>query len=261
MKQIHATLAFSLTALCFPALGKCAPTPPGCTLPQRNISISGNNLTKNGSTWLPRGLQIRGFLSSYQTASDNNSVQPAPGSPGYDGSWQATMNAQNTYENDGPAELGAATSWGADELRFQVSQPGLDPAAGDGASTSTWTAPVDLIGVPLYKADYLTRLVKAINVARCAGFVVILSMQDEPRTGDQWPNTPTHTAACLCRAWRPSVHGSLSSRNLAPRETCCSKFITNPDSRYQVPTGVIGLIVMTRFLLRPVKPESLGWGR
>lgn len=116
---------------------------------QQVVSISETHFTLNGSMWIPRGVQIRGFIAptSYeQTQKD-----------------QDDYNAQINY---GTNELNAAKSFGADELRFQVSQYYLDRQS------------------PKYDSKYVTTVQNAITAARSTGFVVIISMQDQPRSGD-----------------------------------------------------------------------------
>jgi hypothetical protein len=68
--------------------------------------------------------------------------------------------------NYGPAELSAIQSYHADTIRFQISQPALDPNSS------------------LYDPQYLTDVVSAIKTARTNGFVVMVMMQDEVITGD-----------------------------------------------------------------------------
>jgi hypothetical protein len=124
-------------------------TPNTTAAANQIVDISGTHFTLNGSAWLPKGLQIRGFIAptSYEQAQSD----------------QDDYNAQINY---GTTELNAAKSFGADELRLQVSQYYLDPQS------------------PKYDANYVTTVQNAITQARNAGFVVIISMQDEPRSGD-----------------------------------------------------------------------------
>lgn len=123
------------------------------------VDISGTHFTLNGNPWLPKGLQIRGFIARRDFEKSHER--------GVD------YNARINY---GPAELAAAKNFGADELRFQVSQPALDPQN------------------PLYDADYVRNMEEAIKSARKNGFVVIISLQDERRSGEPKPH-PLPTAA------------------------------------------------------------------
>ena len=94
------------------------------------------------------------------------------------------QNLQLTYQarqHFGQAELDAARTFGADVLRFQVSQPSLD------AQSS------------IYDAQYVQDVLAAIRLARQNNFVVDLSMQDETQSGDPAPYAlPT---AVTVRVW------------------------------------------------------------
>jgi hypothetical protein len=66
-------------------------------------------------------------------------------------------------EHLGPEEFAAARDWGADMLRFQVSQRGLaDPAVAESD-----------------RAAYLAAVVDGVAQARAVGFAVVVSMQDQ----------------------------------------------------------------------------------
>lgn len=149
------------------------------------VGVSGTHLTLDGRVWLPRGVQLRGFTAPLHVAQDNAAAAVAAGG-GSDNGWQKLVEAQKAYGN---AELAAARSWGVDEIRFLVSQPSLDPM----------NTEKDAAGNPLFIPDYKDYLIHTINQARCAGFVVILAMQDEKTTGTaDHQNLPT---AATERAW------------------------------------------------------------
>ena len=140
------------------------------------IAVQGVGFTLNGAPFVPRSFQLRGFTVTKAVATaevDNGN-----------GGFQAALSAQNAY---GSTELEAATSWGANMLRFQLSQPALDPA-GSETITDQVTGQV----VKFYDPTYLTTVIAAVNQARAAGFLVILSMQDEAGTGTSLhQNLPT----------------------------------------------------------------------
>jgi hypothetical protein len=70
-------------------------------------------------------------------------------------------NFRTAREHFGRQELLNALKWNANTIRFQVSQPGLDPQS------------------PLYSQQYLADLKRGVQMARDLGFVVIVSVQDQ----------------------------------------------------------------------------------
>jgi hypothetical protein len=109
------------------------------------ITVTRNQLLRNGLPWVPRGVQIVGLV--------------AP-----DGALSGKYVA--AHQQFGYAELQAAVAAHADLVRFQVSQFGLDP---DG---------------PLYSAGYVDEVANAVQTARGLGLAVILSLQAEPPAGE-----------------------------------------------------------------------------
>ena len=155
---------------------------PGPATPA-TLAVQGTSFTKDGVAFLPKCFQLRGFTVSKAVATaeaDNGS-----------NSFQAALNAQAAF---GPTELTAASSWGANMLRFQLSQPALDPA-GTETITDQKTGQV----INFYDPTYLPTIIAATNQARAAGFLIILSMQDEAGTGtSQHQNLPTQATV---NAW------------------------------------------------------------
>ena len=107
-----------------------------------------DSLTLNGNRWMPKGLVFRAF-----TGSPNSLITLSP----------VTYQAQQNY---GVTELQAARVFGADTIRFLVSQPSLDPDS------------------TLYSASFADAVVQAITLARQQNFVVLIAMQDESLSGD-----------------------------------------------------------------------------
>ena len=135
-----------------------APAAPTTTTPtpttpttQQVIGVSGTHFTLNGSPWLPKGVVMRGFVAT-----------PAFLQQSLPLTYKARLNF-------GQAELDAAHTFGADVLRFQVSQPSLDPQS------------------TIYSAQYVQDVIAAIKLARQNNFVVDISMQDETQSGDPAP--------------------------------------------------------------------------
>lgn len=115
---------------------------PVASEPDEGLSVSGNLLLRDGEPFLPRGFNMIGLLT------------PA---------WCDRAVGIAARDHFGPEELAAAASWSADTLRFQVSQRGLADRALPEAD----------------RAAYLASVVERVGVARAAGFVVIVSMQDQ----------------------------------------------------------------------------------
>lgn len=109
------------------------------------ITVTHNQLLRNGLPWVPRGVQIVGLV--------------AP-----DGALSGKYVA--AHQQYGYAELQAAVAAHADLVRFQVSQFGLDPQG------------------PLYSAAYVDEVANAVQAARGLGLAVIVSLQAEPPAGE-----------------------------------------------------------------------------
>jgi hypothetical protein len=109
------------------------------------ITVSHNQLLRNGLPWVPRGVQIVGLV--------------AP-----DGALSGKYVA--AHQQFGYAELQAAAAAHADLVRFQVSQFGLDPQG------------------PLYSPEYVDEVANAVQTARGLGLAVILSLQAQPPAGE-----------------------------------------------------------------------------
>jgi hypothetical protein len=111
-------------------------------------------MTLNDSPWLSRGVVLQGFVRPLATLQTE-----AP----TDQEAAALLNARMNYD---AVELAAIKAYDADTIRFQISQPALDPNS------------------PLHDANYFNDVVSAIKTARQAGFVVMIMMQDEAITGE-----------------------------------------------------------------------------
>ena len=107
------------------------------------MSVSGNQLLRDGEPFRPRGFNMIGVLT------------PA---------WCSNGMGVTARNHFGSAELGTAINqWHATTVRFQVSQRGL----GDSSLTSSQIA------------AYLQEIENDVALARSLGLVVILSMQDQ----------------------------------------------------------------------------------
>jgi endoglucanase len=128
------------------------------------ISVSGTTITRDGRPWIPKGFTLVSFVAPQKQ------LKPA------------YLSARKSY---GDAILDRARALGADVLRFQVSQPGLDPQSS------------------IYDPKYKDEVIEAIHEAQHKGFAIIVSMQWEPPAGlegqPQMPSDNTH------RAWSQIV--------------------------------------------------------
>jgi endoglucanase len=133
------------------------PTPT----PTTSVTVSGINLMRNGVLWIPHGAQIIAFVAP-------PAVQSGP--------------FAQAYAHYSTAELSAIKTWGADTVRFQVSQPGADPQN------------------TLYTASFVAQVQAAVNFARSIGLNVIVCVQDETQSGETNPATVPNGATV--RVWQ-----------------------------------------------------------
>jgi len=133
------------------------------------ITVRGNQLLKDGQFWVPKGFTIVSFVAPEAVLN-----------PSY-------KEARNSY---GDSILDQARSLGADLLRFQVSQAGLDPQSS------------------IHDPKYLGQVTEAVHRAREKGFSVIVSMQWEPPSGLK--GQPMMPSDITRRAWS-KIAGSFGN--------------------------------------------------
>lgn len=121
-----------------------APVAPAAAAEPPVIMVSGSHLLEDGRPWIPRGVQIVGLVAPDDLLS---------------GKYVA---AHAHYSAD---ELTRAQADGADLIRFQVSQYGLDPLGS------------------YYSPAYVDEVVQAVRTARSLGLAVIISVQAQPPSG------------------------------------------------------------------------------
>lgn len=131
------------------------------SLSNGEVFILGPTLIRDGTPWTPKGLQIDGFVVPVFVASHQYA---------------------EAYTHYGTAELMAARSWGADLLRFQVSQPGLDPQSN------------------VYRPEFVRHVIKGVSLARSMGFTAIISMQAQIMSGES--HVPPMPNDATQRAWK-----------------------------------------------------------
>ena len=133
------------------------------------VRITGNRLRRAGAPFVPVGFTVIGALA------------PA-GADAPDAAGTAARHLDD-------ATMAAALAWGANTIRFQVSQPGLDPLD------------------PLWTAAYLDRVTAAVALARAHGLAVILSMQDQELGGGTRHPQPSDATVRAWQALAPRFNG------------------------------------------------------
>jgi endoglucanase len=132
-----------------------------------DISVSGNRFLKDGAPWVAEGVTLVGFVAP------KDRLRPK------------YVAARARF---GPALLDQVRQYGADLVRFQVSQPGLDPRS------------------RIHDPHYRMEVLDAIALARAKGFTVIVSMQGHDIAGLRTPaGMPTNATR---RAW-DAIAGAL----------------------------------------------------
>ncbi len=137
------------------------------------IGISGNHFTRNGVTWAAKGVTIVGR------------VAPRPLLKG------DYVKAHDMYD---ATLLRQIRSFGADTIRFQVSEASLDPRS------------------PNYDANYKDEVLDAVTLASDMGFVVIISMQWHGPAGG--PGAAGLPSARTKRAWKAIAPTYASMTNV-----------------------------------------------
>lgn len=138
---------------------------------ERGISVRGTTFIKDGMPWIPKGFTMVAFVAPEHVLS-----------PAY-------KNARASY---GEGILDQARSLGADVLRFQVSQVGLDPQS------------------QVFDPNYRQQVIDAVRLARSKGFSVIVSMQWEPPSGLK--GQPQMPSDITRRAWGHLVDAFANDR-------------------------------------------------
>jgi len=127
------------------------------------VDVRGIEIFRDGRPWVAKGVVIVGRVAPV-------SVLQGPR--------DARRIARDRF---GLAELQDIREFGADLVRFQVSQAGSDPAS------------------PLYSAEYVREVADAVQLARRNGFSVIVSLQAQIPSGVDERGMPGVKAQ---RAWR-----------------------------------------------------------
>ena len=139
-----------------------------------NVVVSGNQFMRDGVVFTPHGLNFIAFVQA--PAAQPTGCASSPTSNNF-------QNAYFRYYNEGSTLFADLAAWGADTIRFQVSQPGLDSQDPNG----------------LYSKVFFNGFVQAVRSARAAGLNVVVSLQDECQSGD--PATANYPNAATQRVW------------------------------------------------------------
>lgn len=168
--MIRGWLAAAGLALC---LAMAAATPGRAA---GEVAIEGNRFYRDGAPWVAEGVTLVGLVAPEGRVGRNRPNFAA---------------ARAAF---GPGTLEAIRDYGADTIRYQVSQAGLDPKS--------------TIHDPAYRDEVLA----AIRAAREAGFTVIVSMQWQGPSGKKDPvGVPSDTTR---RAWRAILPAIAEDRGI-----------------------------------------------
>jgi hypothetical protein len=128
------------------------------------MTVQGTELLRNGEPFEVHGVQIMAVVAPIEYLEDppveacNGREPPCP--------FKVYVAAHEAF---GPALLDRAGEFGANTILVKVSSLGLDPKD------------------PLHSAGYVDDVVHVVNLARDAGFVVIVSLQETAVAGDPGP--------------------------------------------------------------------------
>ncbi|KAA0019016.1 glycoside hydrolase family 5 protein [Salinicola corii] len=139
------------------------------------ISIKNEKFFKGDSLWIAEGVTLVGRVSPAEVAKNKKFYAKA-------------------REKYGDELLNSIGDYGADLVRFQVSQGGLDPQS------------------PIYEREYVDEIIESIKQTRDAGFNVIISMQWQGPSGSRDEGgLPTYTTR---RAWQQIVDDFSDDRGV-----------------------------------------------
>lgn len=140
-----------------------------------DITVSGNRFLRDGTPWVAEGVTLTGLVAPAKEVVKKPLYAAA-------------------YKQYGPAIYTDIRNYGADLVRFQVSQPGLDPQS------------------PIYDPAYKKTLLAAFAEARRQGFAVIVSMQAQGPSGLKDPVGMPNDATV--RAWQQIIDPLANDRGV-----------------------------------------------
>jgi hypothetical protein len=139
------------------------------------VTVEGNRFYRDGAPWVAEGVTLVGLLTPEARLKDRPTYAAA----------RAAF---------GPGMLGEVERFGADLVRFQVSQYALDPKSKD------------------YDPDYRDDVLAGIAETRAAGYNVIVSMQWQGGAGR--PDPTGLPSATTRRAWRAIAPALAEDRGI-----------------------------------------------
>jgi hypothetical protein len=179
-------LSTALSSIGHFALAGTANAPAG-----PNITIQGKAFYKDGKPWLAKGIDVNAFAKPPKYFSSDKSAQTQRGY------WGAT-------------ELKSIKEkFGADTIRFHISQAGLDPQSS------------------LYDPVYVSQILEPFELARQSGFAIILVMDAQQ---DGMPDLKCMPSASTERAWK------RSGLPLSIRAMSCSNCSMSPARKEMLTT-------------------------
>jgi endoglucanase len=140
----------------------------------QDVTVEGNRFLRDGKPWVAEGVTLVGLVSPEGRVRDKPTYAAA----------RAAF---------GPGMLGEVRRFGADTVRFQVSQTALDPRSKD------------------HDPGYRDEVLDAVALARDEGFTVIVSMQWQGVSGRRGEGMPTGATR---RAWAPIVRAFGDDRGV-----------------------------------------------
>jgi endoglucanase len=136
------------------------------------VTVQSGTLMRDGKAWIPEGVVLVGFAAPPVALEKKDARRPKVAEL-----LGEVMEARKHY---GPKMLDAIRQFGADVIRFQVSQPGLDPNS------------------PIYSKAYVEDIIQGVKLARAHGFSVIVCLHHGRRSGMRQARLPD---AATVRAW------------------------------------------------------------
>ena len=150
-------------------------TSPALASPGGDVSVEGNRFNRDGVPWVAEGVTLVGLVSP----------------EGQLGNKPTYAAARAAF---GPSMLEEVKRFGADLVRFQVSQAGLDPTS------------------PIHDPAYRDEVLAAVALARSAGLNVIVSMQWQGPAG--YPDPTGLPSGRTKRAWRAIIPALADDRGI-----------------------------------------------